>query len=581
MAQVKLPVALTAASWDKQKSALQKVAKAPATKLPDELKELAKLNGAIDWDEFSGDNYDSTAEVAAATGELDKAASGSIKALLAQLQVVEKAATSFETEAKKDKAFPKEPLAAVAAIIKAAKEHRDEVNASVDAARKGLKDKADKLAAAEKKAGAGSPPPKLVAMARSRLLSTVALLVKPGGAPKPVRFMIVQGKKTTGLALAYAVGPAQEKLLKGLMPGEAPYKVLKDPKAQVVWENKSLTFVSDKLSGTILKKIQVWLKKQFKLNLKMRVRKSDGKIEEGDAGEDISDDLLKQAARADTGLTTAEVSKRRADMADDIKKGLAGPAQAQIKSLYETITQLIRAGKADEADEALDEMEALLQGDDAGGNDVLDEETDEVETEETRAKTTPVRHPVQEQEGHEVETEDAKPGAAFTKRMASLSAAIKAGMSGPEGARIKLGMQKIAELTGKSKFDDAAKVLDAVEGLLKKGGGDVGKSSDGGGNDAADALAEWKARRTAAVNALKAVATQVANAKHASSAKAIVELQGVIKNLTEAPSTARQVQELERWLKDDDVVTDVCELAEDIRTPLLGALGKLHQAMAA
>ena len=43
----------------------------------------------------------------------------------------------------------------------------------------------------------------------------------------------------------------------------------------------------------------------------------------------------------------------------------------------------------------------------------------------------------------------------------------------------------------------------------------------------------------------------------------------------------QQVKELERWLKDDDVVTDVCELAEDIRTPLLGALGKLGDAIAA
>ncbi|MDR7273031.1 hypothetical protein J2X20_005716 [Pelomonas saccharophila] len=580
MAQVKLPAPLTTASWDKQKSALAKAAKPPATKLPDELKELAKLNGAVGWDEFDADNYDSEGEIAAVTGELDKAVGSSIKALLAQLQAVEKSATSFETEAKKDKTFPKEVLTAVAAIIKAAKEHRDDVNASVEAAKKSLKAKGDKIAAEQKKAGAGGPPPKLVAMAKSRLLSTIALMVKPGGAPKTVRFMIVQGKKTTALALAYAVGPAQEKLLKGLLPGEAPYKVLKDPKAQVVWENKSLTFVSDKLSGTLLKKIQLWLKKQFKLNLKMRVRKSNGQVEEGDAGEDIPDDLLKQAASAGSGLTTAEVSKRRADMADDIKKGLAGPAQAQIKSLYASITELIKAGKADEADEALDEMEALLHADDGGGNDVLDEEADETEAEET-GSGKPARRAVQEDEADEVETEE-KPGAAFTKRMAAMGAAIKAGLAGPEKARIKLGLEKITELTGKSKFADAGKVLDAIQALLGKGGGDAPTTTgDGGGKGAAAALDEWKTRRAAAVTSLKAVATQVANAKHASSAKAIIELQAVIKNLTEAPSTVQQVKDLERWLKDDDVVTDVCELAEDIRTPLLGALGKLRDAIAA
>lgn len=573
MAQVKLPASLTAAHWDKQKSALAKAAKAPATKLPDELKELAKLNGAIDWDEFNADNYDTEGEIAAITAELDKAVGGPIKALLAQLQTVEKSATSFETEAKKDKAFPKEPLAAVAAIGKAAKDHRDEVNASVEAAKKALKAKGDKLAAEQKKAGAGGPPPKLVATARSRLLSTIGLLVKPGGAPKPVRFMIVQGKKTTALALAYAVGPAQEKLLKGLLPGEAPYKVLKDPKAQVVWENKSLTFVSDKLSGAIVKKIQLWLKKQFKLNLKMRVRKSDGQVEEGDAGEDISDDLLKQAASAGSGLTTAEVSKRRADMADDIKKGLAGAAQAQIKALYASITELIKAGKADEADEALDEMEALLHADDGGGNDTLDDDTDETEAEETGG-TPRAQQPAKADSEPKVSETQEKPGAAFTKRMAGMGAAIKAGLAGPEKARIKLGMEKIAELTGKGKFADAGKVLDAIEGLLgSKGGGDAP------GKDAA--LQAWKTRRAAAVTSLKTVAAQVANAKHASSAKAIIELQAVIKNLTEAPSTVQQVTELERWLKDDDVVTDVCELAEDFRTPLLGALSELRDAIAA
>jgi hypothetical protein len=580
MAQVNLPTTLGAAYWDKQKAALAKATKAPKTALPDELKELAKLNGAIEWDEFGGD-YDSSDEIDLATSELDKAVAGKIKALLAQLQAVEKSAASFEAEAKKDKAFPKEPLAAAQAIVKAAKEHRDDVNAAVEAARKALKAQAATLAAAQKKAGPGGPPPKLVAVARSRLLSTIGLLVKPGGAPKPVRFMIVQGKKTTGLALAYAVGPAQEKLLKGLLPGEAPYKVLKDPLAQVVWEKKAITFVSDKLSGTVLKKVQAWLKKQFKLNLKMRVRKSDGQVEEGDAGEDIPDDLLKQAASAATGLTTAEVSKRRADMADDIKKGLAGPAQAQIKALYASITELIKAGKADEADEALDEMEALLQGDDGGGNDVLDEqEADETEADE--AQGAPVRHPVRaakEEEADEAEAEDeTSDAAAFTKRMASMRDAIKAGMTGPESARVKLGMQKITELTANGKFAEAGKVLDAVAALLKQDGG---APKTNGGADAGKALDAWKASRAKAVTSLKAVATQVAGAKHASSAKAILELQAVIKNLTEAPSTVQQVQDLERWLKDDDVVADVCELAEDIRTPLLGALGKLRDAIAA
>jgi hypothetical protein len=97
----------------------------------------------------------------------------------------------------------------------------------------------------------------------------------------------------------------------------------------------------------------------------------------------------------------------------------------------------------------------------------------------------------------------------------------------------------------------------------------------------ADALAAWKAGRTAALNSLKAVAGKVAGAKHEKSAGAIVEIQGVVNKLTAEPTTLPQVIELQRYLGSDDIVNDVCELVEDIRTPLLGALGRMQTALAA
>ena len=54
----------------------------------------------------------------------------------------------------------------------------------------------------------------------------------------------------------------------------------------------------------------------------------------------------------------------------------------------------------------------------------------------------------------------------------------------------------------------------------------------------------------------------------------ISNLNGIIKNVTESPATAQQVQELERYLTTDDVVADAC-LAFDLRTPLLTALAGL------
>ncbi len=64
----------------------------------------------------------------------------------------------------------------------------------------------------------------------------------------------------------------------------------------------------------------------------------------------------------------------------------------------------------------------------------------------------------------------------------------------------------------------------------------------------------------------------IAEEKHPESAKAIIELKAVISNLTETPNTPQMVAELRRWLEQDDVVSDVCEFALDIRSPLLAAL---------
>jgi hypothetical protein len=95
------------------------------------------------------------------------------------------------------------------------------------------------------------------------------------------------------------------------------------------------------------------------------------------------------------------------------------------------------------------------------------------------------------------------------------------------------------------------------------------------------AMATWQTQRAASVGSLKAVAGKIAAAKHASSAPAIVEIQAVLKKLSVDQPTPQQVTELQRYLGADNIVNDLCELAEDIRTPLLGALGQLQTALAA
>ena len=94
------------------------------------------------------------------------------------------------------------------------------------------------------------------------------------------------------------------------------------------------------------------------------------------------------------------------------------------------------------------------------------------------------------------------------------------------------------------------------------------------------AMEAWKTRRATAVASLKSMAGKIAGAKHPSSARAIMEIQSVMKNLTAEPATFQQVSELQTWLGKDDVVNDVCELVEDIRTPLHAALADLHGRLA-
>lgn len=92
-------------------------------------------------------------------------------------------------------------------------------------------------------------------------------------------------------------------------------------------------------------------------------------------------------------------------------------------------------------------------------------------------------------------------------------------------------------------------------------------------------LRTWTTERESAISVLKASARQIAALKDPESAKAILELNAVIKNLTAEPRTPAQVTELIRYLDKDEVVLDVSDFAADIRTPLLKALAQLHRAV--
>lgn len=93
------------------------------------------------------------------------------------------------------------------------------------------------------------------------------------------------------------------------------------------------------------------------------------------------------------------------------------------------------------------------------------------------------------------------------------------------------------------------------------------------------ALQEWRQARGAAVTHLKALTKEVADARLPETSTAIIQMSAVLKNLSAEPRTAQQVQELLRYLNEDDIVLDVCDIDGDIRTPMLNALQAMQQAL--
>lgn len=94
-----------------------------------------------------------------------------------------------------------------------------------------------------------------------------------------------------------------------------------------------------------------------------------------------------------------------------------------------------------------------------------------------------------------------------------------------------------------------------------------------------DALPAWRRQRADAVATLKSVAGELAAARHPSSAKAILEIQQLIKNLLPEPDTLQAVRALQQWLDRDPVVRDICELFGDFRMPLRATLQELRDQL--
>ena len=134
-------------------------------------------------------------------------------------------------------------------------------------------------------------------------------------------------------------------------------------------------------------------------------------------------------------------------------------------------------------------------------------------------------------------------------------------------------------------YDQLGEILERQKGqdaaATPSGAGGTAQAPAGPGAPSLDqALASWQVARQTVINTLKALAKVAAEERDPESAKAVMEIQAVIGQLTADPRTRQRVVELRLWLAQDDVVGDVCKLGSDIRKPLLNALASIEGALA-
>lgn len=163
--------------------------------------------------------------------------------------------------------------------------------------------------------------------------------------------------------------------------------------------------------------------------------------------------------------------------------------------------------------------------------------------------------------------------------------ALRAGH--PEATKLRALMGFASEKADeRHDYPAAIKALDMLEKLLvaplkpaveptPAADPDLGKPGRAG------LMATWRTERAGAIATLKQLATRIAKAGHKRSAKAIEEIKVVIERLVVEPATKKQAGELQAWLATDDLVQDICELEEDIQTPLTKALKALEPELAA
>ena len=398
MNKVDIPSAVSVAGWNSEKTALAKdkaVASkltAETTKLTDAIKALDSAFSKIDFGLGETKGTPSMAAAEAAVAKLEAASKGEVKNVLGAAKAAAAAAdtlTAAAEKAQKGLPAPSQKVAvaakaAAAAASKAADKLASDVSSAVEAARSELQAMAAKLKAGDKKGGAPAAvplSPKAVADGKAvaaLMRKQIALLRTPKGSPVPVKFMVLVENKTLRLYLGPKPDNGLAKLKTQFAP-KAKIKRIKDPKGKVVWEKGFLTFLSDILKGSLVKQLQIAIRQQTKLNVKIRVKRSDGGVDEAADAPDLTDDELKvdPADEAEMIAAGKAYESRLKSLQKEIAEAMKGGTAAKVKQLVASINSAGKAQKFADASDLLDELESLLEEGDVTDSDGKDIEVDD------------------------------------------------------------------------------------------------------------------------------------------------------------------------------------------------------------
>ena len=170
---------------------------------------------------------------------------------------------------------------------------------------------------------------------------------------------------------------------------------------------------------------------------------------------------------------------------------------------------------------------------------------------------------------------DGDASAAFKATLAEWTPAIKTAMTarGPDAAAMaKLYAQATALSKPGGDLEEAlAKLTECHELALAANASLAANESPQG----TDPVARWAAERSKVAAQLQAEIRDVVATGDAQAGNAELELRAVLRQINGELLTQRQATEMDRYLRDDDVVADISELAFDLKTPLLKVLSEI------